>query len=102
MESKSKLKDIFDNCTIANMNIQLHDEIEHLKKEIQAEETKVAQALQNDDNDSVSKSLAIIDSNLKYLSIVVNGAPLDKIDDKNIREFLRVHYENMCKLSLPA
>ncbi|KRT60842.1 MAG: Uncharacterized protein XU09_C0008G0312 [Thaumarchaeota archaeon CSP1-1] len=84
------------------MNIQLHDEIEHLKKEIQAEETKVAQALQNGDNDSVSKSLATIDSNLKYLSIVVNGAPLDKIDDKNIREFLRVHYENMCKLSLPA
>ena len=84
------------------MNIQLHDEIEQLKKEIQAEETKVAQALKNGDNDSVSKSLAIIDSNLKYLSIVVNGAPLDKIDDKNIREFLRVHYENMCKLSLPA
>jgi NADP-dependent 3-hydroxy acid dehydrogenase YdfG len=82
--------------------MQLHDEIEQLKKEIQTEETKVAQALQNDDNDSVSKSLAIIDSNLKYLSIVVNGAPLDKIDDKNIREFLRVHYENMCKLSLPA
>jgi len=82
--------------------MQLHDEIEQLKKEIQTEETKVAQALKNGDNDSVSKSLAIIDSNLKYLSIVVNGAPLDKIDDKNIREFLRVHYENMCKLSLPA
>lgn len=84
------------------MNIQLHDEIEYLKKEIQTAETKVAQALQNGNNDSVSKSLATIDSNLKYLSIVVNGAPLDKIDDRNIREFLRVHYENMCKLSLPA
>lgn len=84
------------------MNIQLHDEIEHLKKEIQTEEIKVAQALQNGNNDSVSKSLATIDSNLKYLSIVVNGAPLDKIDDRNIREFLRIHYENMCKLSLPA
>jgi hypothetical protein len=84
------------------MNIQLHNEIEQLKKEIQTEETKVAQALQNSNNDSVSKSLATIDSNLKYLSIVVNGAPLDKIDDRNIREFLRVHYENMCKLSLPA
>ena len=84
------------------MNIQLHEEIEQLKKEIQTEETKVALALKNGDNDSVSKSLATIDSNLKYLSIVVNGAPLDKIDDRNIREFLRIHYENMCKLSLPA
>ena len=93
---------MFVNYTLDNVNIQLHNEIEQLKKEIQTEETKVAQALQNGDNDSVSKSLATIDSNLKYLSIVVNGAPLDKSDDRNIREFLRIHYEKMCKLSLPA
>lgn len=84
------------------MNIQLHEEIKRLKNEIESEETKVAKAIQSNDNDSVSKSLTAIESNLKYLSIVVNGAPLDKRDDRNIREFLRIHYENMCKLSLPA
>ena len=84
------------------MNIQLHEEIEKLKKEIESEETKVAKAIQSGDDDSVSKSLAAIESNLKYLSIVVNGAPLEKREDKNIREFLRIHYENMCNLSLPA
>jgi hypothetical protein len=84
------------------MNIQLHEEIEKLKKEIESAETKVSEAIQNNDDDSATKSLYAIESNLKYLSIVVNGAPLDKRDDRNIREFLRIHYENMCKLSLPA
>ena len=84
------------------MNIQLHEEIEKLKKEIESAEAKVSKAVQSNDDDSVSKSLTAIESNLKYLSIVVNGAPLDKRDDRNIREFLRIHYENMCKLSLPA
>ncbi len=84
------------------MNIQLHEEIEKLKKEIESAEAKVSKAVQSNDDDSASKSLTAIESNLKYLSIVVNGAPLDKRDDRNIREFLRIHYENMCKLSLPA
>ena len=84
------------------MNIQLHEEIEKLKKEIESAEAKVSKAVQSNDDDSVSKSLTAIESNLKYLSIVVNGAPLDKRDDRSIREFLRIHYENMCKLSLPA
>jgi len=82
--------------------MQLHEEIERLKKVIENEETKVAQATQKGDNTSVSKSLATINSNLKYFSIVVNGAPLDKKEEMKTREFLRIHYENLCKLSLPA
>ncbi len=82
--------------------MQLHEEIERLKKVIENEETKVAQATQKGDNTSVSKSLATINSNLKYFSIVVNGAPLDKKEERKTREFLRLHYENLCKLSLPA
>lgn len=84
------------------MNFQLHEEIEKLKKEIESAEEKASKAVQSYDDDSASESLSAIESNLKYLSIVVNGAPLDKRDDRNIREFLRIHYENMCKLSLPA
>jgi hypothetical protein len=83
------------------MNKQLHEEIEVLKKAIKAEEEKVALAAQRSDDAAVSKSLAAIDSDLKYLSIVVNGAPIDKREGRNIQEFLRVHFENLCKFSLP-
>lgn len=84
------------------MDMELRREIELLKKNIVTAETKVAIATQKGDNVSASKSLAAIDSGLKYLSIVVNGAPLDKREDQKSREFLRIHFENMCKLSLPA
>jgi len=83
------------------MNIQLLKEIDRLKKAIKAEEEIVALATQRSDEAAVSKSLATIDSDLKYLSIVVNGAPIDKNVDRKTREFLRIHFENMCKLSLP-
>ena len=84
------------------MDNNLHQEIERLKKAIKAEEERVALATQNSDDDTVSKSLASIDSDLKYLSIVVTGAPIEKKLDRKTREFLRIHLENMWKLSLPS
>jgi len=84
------------------MDIKLHQEIERLKKAIRAEEERVALATQKSDDDAKSKSLAVIDSDLKYLSIVVNGAPIDRKVDRKTREFLRIHFENMWKLSLPS
>ena len=84
------------------MENKLNKEIEVLKKAIRAEEERVAFATLNSDDDAVSKSLAVIDSDLKYLSIVVNGAPIDQKVDRKTREFLRIHFENMCKLSLPS
>ena len=84
------------------MDVKLHQEIEELKKAIRAEEERVAFATLNSDDDAVSKSLAVIDSDLKYLSIVVNGAPIDKKVDRKTREFLRIHFEKMWKLSLPS
>ncbi len=84
------------------MDIKLHQEIERLKKAIRAEEERVALATQKSDDDAISKSLAVIDSDLKYLSIVVNGAPIDRKVDRKTREFLRIHFENMWKLSLPS
>ena len=84
------------------MDNKLHQEIEGLKKAIKAEEERVALATQNSDDEAVSKSWDVIDSNLKYLSIVVNGAPIDKKVDRKTREFLRIHFEKMWKLSLPS
>jgi len=84
------------------MENKLNKEIEVLKRAIRAEEERVAFATLNSDDDAVSKSLTTIDSDLKYLSIVVNGAPIDKKVDRKTREFLRIHFENMWKLSLPS
>jgi len=84
------------------MDNKLHQEIEGLKKAIKAEEERVALATQNSDDEAVSKSWDVIDSNLKYLSIVVNGAPIDKKANRKTREFLRIHFEKMWKLSLPS
>jgi len=84
------------------MENKLNKEIEVLKRAIRAEEERVAFATLNSDDDAVSKSLTAIDSDLKYLSIVVNGAPIDKKVDRKTREFLRIHLENMWKLSLPS
>jgi hypothetical protein len=39
---------------------------------------------------------------LKYLSILANGAPIDKNEDRKIMDFLRIHYDYMKKLSIPA
>ena len=33
---------------------------------------------------------------------VFNGVAFDEMENRKIRDFLMVHYENLCKLSLPA
>jgi hypothetical protein len=47
----------------------------------------------------IKKSLYQLKSNLKYLSILANGAPIDKNEDRKIMDFLRTHYNYLEKLS---
>ena len=96
------VKNIFDGATHYTMNKELHQEIKKLKDEIQKQENNVIEAAKICDNRIVDKGLGIIESNLKYLSILVNGVPIDEMENRKIRDFLMVHYENLCKLSLPA
>ena len=83
------------------MNKDLQQQIKSLEKEILKEELKISNA-EKKDAKFVRKSLSVIESNLKYLSIVANGVPLDKKENMKIMEFLRIHHENMWNLSLPA
>ncbi len=83
------------------MNKDLQQQIKSLEKEILKEELKISNA-EKKDAKFVRKSLSVIESDLKYLSIVVNGIPLDKKENMKIMEFLRIHHENMWNLSLPA
>lgn len=84
------------------MSKDLRQQIKSLEDEIVREEIKINDALKEEVADLIKKSLTIIDSDLKYLSILVNGAPLDKKENMKIMEFIRIHHENMWNLSLPA
>ncbi len=83
------------------MNEDLQQQIISLENEIIKEELKISNT-EKKDAKFVRKSLHVIESDLKYLSIVANGAPLEKKQNMKIMEFLRIHYENMWNLSLPA
>jgi len=83
------------------MNKDLQQQITSLEKEIIKEELKIGNT-EKKDTKFVRKSLSVIESDLKYLSIVANGVPLEKKENMKVMEFLRIHYENMWNLSLPA
>jgi hypothetical protein len=84
------------------MNEDLHQEIKKLQNEILKEENKIIDYTNNDDVKSIQKSIAIINSDLKYLSIITNGAPIDAKLNMQIREFLRIHFENLRRMRIPA
>ena len=77
-------------------------EIRNLEKEILHIEDNIVEFLRLNYDEGIKKALKQLESNLKYLSILANGAPIDKNEDRKIMDFLRIHYENLQKLSVPA
>ncbi|GFN40699.1 MAG: hypothetical protein YK1312THETA_10003 [Marine Group I thaumarchaeote] len=84
------------------MNEDLQQEIKTLQNEIVREENKIIDYQNNDDSKSMKKSIATIHSDLKYLSIIANGAPIDPKQNMKIREFLRIHLENLWRMRIPV
>lgn len=84
------------------MRREIREDIRNLEKEIQSLENKILEQMRANYESGLRRSLSQLESNLKYLSILANGAPIDKNEDRKIMEFLRIHYENLRKLSLPA
>ena len=80
----------------------VREDIQNLEKEILQTEEKIIDYLRAGYEGGIQSSLHRLESNLKYLSILANGAPIDKNEDRKIMDFLRVHYEYMQKLSVPA
>ncbi len=83
------------------MNENLRQEIKTLQNEIVREENKIIDYTNNDDVKSMKKSTATIHSDLKYLSIIANGAPIDAKQNMKIIEFLRIHFENLWRIRIP-
>ena len=80
------------------MNKDLQQEIKTLQNEIVREENKIIDYTNNADTRSMKKSTDTIHSDLKYLSIITNGAPIDPKQNMKVREFLRIHYENFWRM----
>ena len=80
----------------------VHEDIKSLEKEILQTEDKIIEYLRAGYEGGIKTSLHSLDLNLKYLSILANGSPIDKNEDRKIMDFLRIHYDYMQKLSVPA
>ena len=80
----------------------IHNDILNLEKEIIYVEKTLVEFLNLKYEEGIKKSLHQLESNLRYLSILANGAPINKNEDRKIMDFLRIHYNYLQKLSVPA
>jgi hypothetical protein len=84
------------------MQDALRQDIIDLENEILQIEENMVEFLRMKYEEGIKKSLQRLESNLKYLSILANGAPIEKNEDRKIMDFLRTHYNKLQKLSVPA
>ena len=80
----------------------IHNDFLNLEKEIIYVEKTLIEFLNLKYEEGIKKSLHQLESNLRYLSILANGAPINKNEDRKIMDFLRIHYNYLQKLSVPA
>ena len=83
------------NSTIYNDILNLENDILHIEKSL-------VEFLNLKYEKGIKKSLHQLESNLRYLSVLANGAPINKSEDRKIMDFLRTHYNYLQKLSVPA
>lgn len=84
------------------MQSDIRQDIKDLENDILQIEENILEFLRLNYDEGIKKSLHKLESNLKYLSILANGAPIEKNEDRKIMEFLRTHYNYLQKLSVPA
>ncbi len=84
------------------MQASIRQDIKDLEHDILQLEDNIIEFLRLHYDKGVKKSLHQLESDLKYLSILANGAPIQKNEDRKIMEFLRIHYNYLQKLSVPA
>ncbi|AJM93075.1 MULTISPECIES: hypothetical protein [Nitrosopumilus] len=84
------------------MQTDVRHDIRKLENEIVQIENKIVEFMNFRHQAEIKKSLHKLESDLKYLSILANGAPIDKREDRKVMDFLRVHYDYLQKLSVPV
>ncbi len=84
------------------MQANIRQDIQNLETDILQIEDNIVEFLGANYDEGIKRSLHQLESDLKYLSVLANGAPIDKNEDRKIMDFLRTHYNNLRKLSVPA
>jgi len=82
------------------MHDDLHKKITNLEKDILQIEKDMPEFVRMKYEDGIKKSIQRLESDLKYLSVLANGATIDKKEDRRIMDFLGIHYNNLQKLSI--
>ncbi len=97
----SRIKVIFNIVFRILMQADIRQDIKNLENDILQIEDNVVEFLRLNYDEGIKRSLHQLESNLKYLSVLANGAPIEKNEDIKIMDFLRTHYNNLQKLSAP-
>ena len=84
------------------MQTDVRQDIRELENDILRLESNIVEFLNYKHQTEIKRSLHKLESDLKYLSILANGAPIDKKEDRKVMDFLRVHYNYLQKLSVPV
>jgi len=84
------------------MQSNIHQDIKNLENDILQTEDNIAEFSRLNYAEGIKRSLHQLESDLKYLSILANGAPIEKNEDMKIMDFLRTHYDYLRKLSVTA
>ena len=84
------------------MQANIYQEIKNLEGDVLQTENAIKEFLEMNYDEGIKRSLRQLESNLRYLSILANGAPINKNEDRRIMDFLRIHYNHLRKLSVPS
>ena len=84
------------------MQNDIRHDIKHLENDILQIEDSIMEFLRPNHDKELKKALHDLKSDLKHLSILANGAPLDKTETRKTMDFLRAHYNHLQELSVPA
>ena len=84
------------------MQDDVRQDIRNLESEILQIEESIIDFLRLSHDQEFKKALYELKSNLKHLSIITNGVPLDKTEVRKTMDFLTTHYNHLQELSVPA
>ncbi len=84
------------------MRDDIRNDINNLEDDILQIEQSIMDFLRPNHDQQLKKALHELRSDLKHLSVLANGAPLDKTETRKTMDFLRTHYNHLQELSLPA
>ncbi len=84
------------------MQADIRQDIKNLEDDILQIEDSIIDILKLNDDYKLKKALRELKSDLKHLSILANGSPLDKTETRDTMNFLTTHYNHLQELSIPA